>query len=145
MAKIENVVVIDRPVEEVWKFYTDLSNIPMLDSYIHEAIKTTQGSFGVGSTFSLKMKDWSLEMRVTQFEPNQKLTYEAVSPDSLKGSTDSYSLESVGGKTRFVETMDVKTSGFYKLAGSFFGKRAKEDSSMRLDKLKRKLESEAKS
>lgn len=144
MAKIENVVVIDRPTEAVWKFYTDLSNIPMLDSYIHEASQTTPGSFGMGSTFSLKMKDWSLVMRVTQFEPGRKLTYEAVSPDSLKGSTDSYSFEPFEGKTRFVETMDVKTNGLYKLAGSFFGKRAKEDSSMRLDKLKRKLESEMK-
>ena len=140
MAKIENVVVIDRPAEAIWKFYTNLSNIPMLDPYIHEATQTTPGSFGVGSTFSLKMKDWSLEMRVTEFEPGRKLTYEAISPNSLKGSTDSYSLEPFEGKTRFVETMDVKTSGLYKLAGSFFGSRAKEDSSVRLDKLKNKLE-----
>ena len=141
MTKIENVVVIDRPAEAVWKFYTDLSNIPMLDSYIHEATQTTPGSFGMGSTFSLKMKDWKLDMKVTEFEPGRKLTYEAISPNSLKGSTDSYSLETFEGKTRFVETMDVKTNGIFKLAGSFFGSRAKEDSSTRLDKLKRKLES----
>ena len=140
MAKIENVVVIDRPVETVWKFYTDLSNIPMLDPYIHEASQTSTGSFGMGSTFALKMKDWNLEMRVTQFEPGRKLTYEAISPNSLKGSTDSYSFETFEGKTRFVERMDVKTAGLYKLAGSFFGNRAKEDSNIRLDKLKRKLE-----
>ena len=142
MAKIDNSVVIDRPVEVVWKFYTDLSNIPMLDPWIREAEQDPPGSFGMGSIFSLKMKDWTLVMRVTQFEPSRKLTYEAVSPNSLKGSTDSYSFEPFEGKTKFVETMDVKTSGLYKLAGSFFGNKAKEDSSTRLNKLKNKLESQ---
>jgi uncharacterized membrane protein len=142
MPKIENSVIIDRPAEAVWKYYTDLSNIPALDPEIREARQTPPGSFGMGSTFSLKGENWTMVMRVTQFEPNRKLVYECVSPDSLKGSTDSYSLESFEGKTRFVETMDVKGGGIYKLAGSFFGKRAKEDSGTRLNNLKRKLESE---
>jgi uncharacterized membrane protein len=142
MPKIENTVVIDRPAEMIWKFYTELSNIPTLDPYIHEAKQTPPGPLGLGSTFSLKGEDWTLLLRVTQFEPNRKLAYECISPDSLKGSTDSYILEPYEGKTRFVETMDVKSSGFYRLAGSFFGKRAKEDSGTRLNNLKRKLESE---
>ena len=142
MAKFENSVVINRTPEKVWKFYTNLSNIPKLDPYIREAKQDSPGPFGVGSTFSLKMDKWTLVMRVTGFEPNRKLAYEAVSPDSLKGSTDSYSLEMLEGKTKLVEAMDVKSNGIFKLAGSFFGQRAKEDSGVRLNTLKHKLESE---
>lgn len=142
MSKIENSVIIDRPAETVWKFYTNLSNIPKLDPYIREATQDGSEPFGKGSTFSLKMHDWTLVMKVTEFEPNRKLSYEAVSPGSLKGSTDTYSLEPFEGKTKFVESMDVKSNGLFRLAGSFFGKRAKEDSGVRLDTLKRKLESE---
>jgi len=141
MTKIENSVIIDRPAETVWKFYTDLSNIPTLDPYIREARKDSPGALGTGSTLSLRMDKWTLVLRVTEFEPNRKLAYEAISPESLKGSTDTYSLEPFEGKTKFVETMDVKSHGFYKLAGSFFGRRAKEDSGVRLSTLKRKVES----
>ena len=136
MAKVETSIVIDRPAEAVWKFYTNLSNIPMLDEYIREAKQDSPGPFGVGSTFTLKMDKWSLVFRVTR-----KWAYEWVSPNSLKGSTDTHSLEPFEGKTKFVETMDVKSNGFFRLAGSFFGNRAKEDSGARLNTLKRKLES----
>jgi uncharacterized membrane protein len=140
MAKVETSVMIERPTDAVWKFYTDLSNIPSLDQYIREAKQDSAGPLGVGSTFTLKMDKWSLVMRVTQFEPNRKLAYEAISPNSLKGSTDTYTLESFEGKTKIVETMDVKANGFFRLAGSFFGNRAKEDSGARLNALKHKLE-----
>jgi len=141
MTKIENSVVIDRPADAVWKFYTDLSNIPMLDQYVREAKQDSPGPLGTGSTVSLRMDNWTLVLRVTEFEPNRKLAYEAVSSGSLKGSTDTYTLESFEGKTKFVETMDVKGNGFYKLASSFFGNKAKEDSRIRLANVKRKLES----
>ncbi len=145
MARIENSVVIDRPAEAVWKFYTDLANIPSLDSEIQEAKQTSPGEFGVGSTFSLRGSNWTMVLRVTEFEIGQKLAYECLSPDFIKGSTDSYSLEPSEGKTRFVETMDVKSNGVYRLAGSFFGRRAKEDSGLRLSTLKRVMESRPRS
>ncbi len=143
MAKIENSVVIDRPADAVWRFYTNMANIPGLDPYILEAKQDSPGPLGKGSTLSLRMEKWSLFLRVTEFEPGRKLVYEALSPGSLKGSTDSYSLESFEGKTRIVETMDVKSNGFFGLAGSFFGRAAEKDVGIRLSALKRTLESVA--
>ena len=143
MTRIENSVIIDRPVEAVWKFYTDLSNLPTLDPDIREARHDSPGSLGMGSTFSLKGDKWILVFQVTESEPYRKLAYECISPESLKGSTDRYSLEPIEGKTRFVETMDVKSSGIFRLAGSFFGRRAKEDSDHRLRSLKRIMDSAA--
>ena len=143
MTKIENSIIIDRPAEAVWKFYTDLSNLPTLDPDIHEARQDSPGPLGMGSTFSLKGDKWTLVLQVTEFEPYRKLAYECISPESLKGSTDRYSLEPLEGRTRFVETMDVRSSGFFGLAGSFFGRRAKDDSDHRLRNLKRILDSAA--
>ncbi len=141
MAKIENSVLIDRPADAVWEFYTNLANIPSLDPYILEARQDSPGPLGKGSTLSLRMEKWSLLLRVTEFEPSRKVAYEALSPGSLKGSTDSYSLEPFDGKTRIVETMDVKSNGFFGLAGSFFGRAAEKDVGIRLGALKRILES----
>ncbi len=143
MTRIENSVVIGRPAEAVWKFYTDLSNIRALDPGIEEARQVSPGPFGMGSTFSLRWKEgrWPLVFRVTEYEPNRRLAYECISPDPVKGSTDSYSLEPLEGGTRFAETLDIKSSGIMRLVGSFFGQRAREDSGVRLAALKERLES----
>ena len=48
MARFETSVTIDRPVEEVWKFITDLSNMPKW-SNILESKQTSPGPMGVGT------------------------------------------------------------------------------------------------
>jgi uncharacterized protein YndB with AHSA1/START domain len=46
MVKIVASVLIDRPVEEVWKFVMDLSKLPKWNTGILEAKQTSAGPLG---------------------------------------------------------------------------------------------------
>jgi hypothetical protein len=67
----------------------------------------------------------------------------------IRRSTFSYSTEAIDGKTRVRMVMDLKLSGFYKLAGPLImGRSVRQgnaEAESRLGSVKRILESEAKS
>ena len=87
MVKIEASVMIDRPIEEVWKFITDLSKIPTWDTLVSEVRQTSTGPLRVGSTceFKEKMMNRPILMRVTEYEPNRRFSFEHISGPA-KGS-----------------------------------------------------------
>jgi uncharacterized protein YndB with AHSA1/START domain len=43
MVKVEESVMIDRPIEKVWKFITDPSKVPTWDTSISEVRGSTRG------------------------------------------------------------------------------------------------------
>jgi uncharacterized protein YndB with AHSA1/START domain len=147
MAKIEASVMIDRPVEEVWKFVADLSNAPLRHSGarsdVREFRQTSPGPFGVGATLSFKRGRWAFLERVTEYEPNRKLVYEFISPGFMKGTTQSLSLETFEGKTRLKEAWDNKLSGFYRLLGPYATRSLRRDVGASLGTWKGMMESEA--
>jgi uncharacterized protein YndB with AHSA1/START domain len=147
MAKIELNTLIDRPVEAVWKFMIDLSNLPKWSHGIAEKRQTSVGAFGVGATVLNRTRDGrTFSGRVAEFELNRKITWEFTS-GPMKGTRESYNLETVGGKTRLSQAIDFKFSGFFKLLGPFLARgtrsRGEAHAKADLDNLKRMLESEA--
>jgi uncharacterized protein YndB with AHSA1/START domain len=146
MSKFEASVMIDRPVEEVWRFITDLSKLPIWDQEVLEPKQTSAGPLGVGATceFGAKMGNTTMTilMRVTEFEPNRRCSFEQIT-GPLKGTTESDSLETIEGKTRFTRTGDLKFSGFYKLLGPFITPGMRRAVVASLGNAKRILESEA--
>jgi uncharacterized membrane protein len=83
MIHVENSVVINRPVRDVFEYVTTFENMPNWSSELVEAKKISEGPTGVGTKFSSSAKmlgrriDNTLE--VTSFEPNKKLSVEMVS------------------------------------------------------------------
>ncbi len=52
MTRVEGKrVVIDRPVEAVWRFMTDISNMPRWEDSHAEWKPTSDGPIDLGSTF----------------------------------------------------------------------------------------------
>ncbi len=51
MIEIEKSAVINRPVEEVFAYVTDVENEPQWISEVAEVRKTSDGPMGVGSTY----------------------------------------------------------------------------------------------
>ena len=49
-------VRIERPVEEVFDYFTDISNDPSWNPFVKEAKKTSTGPLGVGTTFFVVRK-----------------------------------------------------------------------------------------
>ena len=143
MAKFEASVMIDRPVEEVWKFVTDLSKLPKWNTEVQEAKQTSAGPIGVGTTLQTKSRNMVGYIQVVEYEPNKKITIEFTSRP-LKGTNETSTVENVEGKTRFTRTTDMKFSGVYKLVGPFLTPRMKREYIATVGNLKRILESEVK-
>jgi uncharacterized protein YndB with AHSA1/START domain len=146
MVKIEASVMIDRPIEEVWKFKTDLSNGPKYNPDIVEVRQVSSEPFGIGTTVRMIRAKTPkvLDLRVIKYEPNSEVALEVIS-GPLKGSTLGSSFETVEGKTRLTDMYDWKFSGLYKLAALFIGGTANRETATLLGNIKRILESEAKS
>jgi len=134
--------MIDRPAEKVWKFVTNLSNMPKWDPGVLEARQTSAGPFGAGATFETTHANQTYSFRVIEYEVNRKYTFEfALGP--LKGTRLSQTFETIDDKTRLTETIDPKIGGFYKLLGTYVARRLKRVDRANVDNVKFVLESEA--
>ncbi len=141
LAKTEASVMIDRPVEAVWKFITDLSNAPNWDKGLTECKQTSDGPIELGSTFVAIHPRLTYSERVSEYEPNRKLSLEMTSGPA-KGTVGTFRMESIEGKTELTESDDYRFSGFYKLVGPFLIRTAKRETASRVVNVKRILESE---
>jgi len=144
VAKVVSSVTIDRPVEAVWEFMTNLSNAPRKDKDVLEARQISPGPFGVGSTAILRYPRQTYSLRVIEYEPSRRFTFEFTS-GLLKGTKSSFNFEATDGRTRLTRTDDVRSAGFYRLVGPFVVRRVKKVEESDLANAKRILESGAQS
>jgi uncharacterized protein YndB with AHSA1/START domain len=146
MTRWQESVMVDRPVEDVWKFVTDMSELPKWNPQVLEPRQTSSGPLGVGATveFGARMRSstMTISMRVTEYESNRRFSFEHTS-GPLVGTTESDSFESIEGKTKLTRMGDVKFRGFYKLVGPFVTPRWRKDVVSSLDNVKRILETQA--
>jgi len=140
--------MVDRPVEEVWRFITDWSSFPKMNPVILEAKQTSAGPVGVGTTVEAaheaRLGNRATSIRVVECEPDRKLTLEHTS-GPLEGTRTSFGMEAIEGKTRLTCTTDARLGGFYRLVGPFAAGRARREVSAELGNAKRLLESEEQS
>jgi uncharacterized protein YndB with AHSA1/START domain len=75
MIKIEHSMLINRPIEEVFAFATDIDKLPQWNTLIVEAKKTTDGPMDVGTKIEIVNRLLGRQMKntyeVTQFEQNK--------------------------------------------------------------------------
>src|SRR5215207_10428541 len=82
MAKMESMVTIARPVEEVFGFFLALDeNAPRVDPSAGSVVKSPEGPSGPGTTFRFRQhtlgKVRETTTRFTGVEPNRKIEFEA--------------------------------------------------------------------
>jgi uncharacterized membrane protein len=81
---MESTVIIERPVEEVFGFVLDLTNIPSTDPSVRSVQKTSEGPIEAGSTFLMRQeappvgKVREATVRYTAVEPNRSIEFEAM-------------------------------------------------------------------
>lgn len=126
MAQMEGKpAIINLPVEDVWKFMTDFSNMSKVTG--EEVQLTSEGPFGLGSTFRVKAKILGRQVvsngRVAEWEPNKKITVEWMNAN-VTGSKDTFLMEPIeGAKTRLVQVNVSRVHGFLRIMAPFLTRR----------------------
>ncbi|MEK7276284.1 MAG: SRPBCC family protein [Chloroflexota bacterium] len=118
MAKLESSITINRPIEEVFAFVSDMNNSAKYQSGIIEAKMTSDGPVRVGTTYRYVSQIIGQKMEtngeVTAYEPPTLWSWKATkSPFPLQGGM---ALESVVGGTKVNNWVEAEPGGFFKLA-----------------------------
>jgi uncharacterized membrane protein len=145
MIRIEHSVVIDRSVDQVWDYLTDFQNTPKWDIGVVETKQTSAGPAGLGTTFQnigpFLGRNSVREYRVTEYEPEQKISMGLVSPSRLIQHAEiSYMFQPDGDRTRLTFSGSMELKGIYKLLQPFLLQRAKKDGQGDLENLRRQLD-----
>ena len=146
MAKYGASILVDRPVEEVWRFVIDFPNAPKVDPDLLECKVTSEGPLGVGTTVQSKRTTRGANLvvfHVTEYEPGRKLTAEVRSPNMMKGSRNTTTLENAEGKTKLSIAWDMKLNGFYSMLRPFMARSGRKLCETQVGNIKRVLETEA--
>jgi uncharacterized membrane protein len=118
MTKLESSVVINRPLEEVFAFATDIEKLPQWMAELVEAKQTSEGPLGVGTTVSAVAKPLGRRAESTQvvveYQPNRKFAFKSTS--GPVASEDETTFESVAGGTKLTRVTEAEMVGFFKLA-----------------------------
>jgi uncharacterized protein YndB with AHSA1/START domain len=113
-----NSVVIERPVEEVWDFFTHFENISTWYANIRRVRPLSDRPLGIGSpyemVFGLGPLEFGGRIHVSEFEPHRQIVFEGVS------ARTAFIFERVGGGTRFTKTQQ-RHGLFAKIAKPFDG------------------------
>jgi ligand-binding SRPBCC domain-containing protein len=108
----EDIVEIDRPIEEVWTYLTDWFNTPRMGGYSALGLRqTSPGPMGVGSTLQGRNVILGFETRlnhtVTEWDPPHVFA-DAMEGRPFRSLSQRGTLEVVGGGTRVVVSTDFE-------------------------------------
>jgi uncharacterized membrane protein len=135
-------IVINRPIEEVFGFLTNLENDVKWRSEWVDASNTSRGSLRVGTTFRLvgEFLGWRIptEYKVTEYEPNRNAAWKTVSGPLPMTFWRKY--ERVAGGTHFTIKYEAEVRGFFKLVMSLLAGTVKRQHEGDLRKVKELLE-----
>lgn len=145
MFSVEQSVVINRPVGEVFAYVSDVERWDEWAAEIVEAKKTSEGPVGAGTTFSAVIKMLGRRMEneheVTEYEPNSRFGIRVTSgPVSGEGGL---SFESVNPGTKVTMAIEAETGGFFKLAEPLVARQANRQYETNLATMKDLLEAQA--
>jgi uncharacterized membrane protein len=139
--KFENSVLIEQPIEKVFKFVTDLNNNARWQTDILELESTSNGPFGIGSTYRcvnrFMGKRLETEGVITDYELD-KICSIRITNGSVRG-VNSFLFEVVDGGTK-VTAVGELDMGYFKLAKILVNRKVNQQLKKDMLKLKRVLE-----
>lgn len=118
MIQFDVSIRINRPLEQVFAYVTDESNMARWNSAVQSVRQTSPGPTGVGATYRMvrQLPQGQAEntYEITAYQPNQTLTIETTSgPTPFRYH---YQFEPVAKGTQLSLAAEVKTSGLASLA-----------------------------
>ncbi|MGH2451893.1 MAG: SRPBCC family protein [Candidatus Limnocylindria bacterium] len=142
MINLESSTVINRPVEEVFAFVTDMERRPQWMSGVEELRWTSDGPPRVGSTFRTVRRAMGRRMEsdsvLTAYEPNSKYSYKTTGgPFSMEVTA---TFEAVQDGTEYRVFAQGGLSGVFTIVAPVLGRMVKRDLETDLSNLKDLLE-----
>jgi carbon monoxide dehydrogenase subunit G len=135
MIRVEGNVEINRPIEQVWSFLTNIDNASKWDTGIIEAKKTSDGPVGLGTTLDAvtesRNKRRIMKVKVTEYDLYKKVAWTIADAGFGTGKTI-YKFESVGGGTILSKISEVELKPLLKLLTPILRRRFNE-SEIKLD------------
>lgn len=143
MYKFEKSVFINRPIEEVFNYVTNLANDPQWQGTIESVERTSEGPIGAGNTWRYKGKALGrkveTEIEMTSYDPaNHQASVKAISGPVPFENT--YKFESNGNGTQLSLSGQAEIAGFFKLAEGLVAKQLEKQLDTDLNALKLLLE-----
>lgn len=109
MAIIESSITINKPVEKVFEYITDVGNPRNLNQFV-SAIEVP-GPLKVGMRYVIKIKTAARTIdsvnEVVAFEPNKKFSVKTIAQPPASDVTNTYLLEKAGTGTKLTVQMDT--------------------------------------
>ncbi|MGE5073126.1 MAG: SRPBCC family protein [Anaerolineae bacterium] len=109
MATIETSINIDKPVDQVFAYLTDVQNQKALNPMITEVV--TDGNMAVGSRYKIKMtvmgRPFESENEIVALEPNKVFGVKTLAAPPASPVTNTYTLEPEGTGTKLRLAMDA--------------------------------------
>lgn len=144
MARIEESVEINCPVEKTFAFTTDAKTWNKWSTILPEAEQTSQGPVGVGTTFKgicrLMGRTMKWTARATEYEPTRKFGKEITSGSVFVEQHNTYNPTKTG--TRFTLVYNMKVGGPLMLLSPMLVHSMRKELKTSLSNLKQILESE---
>ena len=113
MSTVDSSIQINRPVEAVFAFLSNLENQKLIQPGITAV--TLNGPMAVGARYTLQGqvmgRNFSTENEIVALEPNKKLSIKTLAPPPASPVTNTYTLESAAGGTLLTTTMDAVMGG----------------------------------
>ena len=140
--KVKHSIIIERPIDEVFAFVTDLHNETRWQPEIK--LVTLEGSLQAGSTFREirvtygRTYDW--HFRITEFDPPYRITI-----DTINGTaryTGSRIFEAVEGGTEVTEIGELEMPRFLGVLNPLFSWLSQRPLRLAYSRLKKMLEME---
>ncbi len=111
---IQTSVVIDRPIEQVWKYLDDHSHeLEWRSPSLKRLDQVSTGPTGVGTRFegviAMGPREYPYVNELTRYEPPNRVSWKAISSAGwVVGSSGSYILERDGDRTRLTHEIDIE-------------------------------------
>ena len=144
MARIEESVEIQCPVDKVFAYTTEAKSWPKWQSIIVEAEQTSQGPWSVGTTFKGTTRLMGLSMKwtakATEYEPNKKWTKNINSGSITINEHVNY--EPIEGRIKFTIVYDMKVGGLFRLFSPMVVNSMRKETKKSLNNLKSILEAQ---
>ena len=118
MIRAEQTSIIDRPIEDVFRYVGDQTNTPNWQAGLLEVRRTSDGPLGVGTTHTFVRSFMRRRMEADNiyvaYVPNELISFKTTSgPVRLEAS---YVFESSVEGTRLTSRIEMDASGFVSLA-----------------------------